>query len=150
MPGSFGLPTLLKLHNENKDRSGQNTRLSNVNNGSLSQNIHIKEKTTGVLQQPVLDIEASRINLSRQQRTSVSQPMLQVTNITIDSIVTSTNSSSALEPAEYSAPLIAAGQHQISIQISDVTVDSGSIGYMQRTTTDGRFDLQTTLQKIRQ
>ena len=129
-------------NNENKDRSGQNTSLSNVN----AQN----EITSDVLQQPNLDIEASRINLNRQQRTSVSQPMLQVPNITIDNIVTSSNSSSVLVPAEYSAPPIAASQQQISIQPSVVPVDSGAIGYMQRTTTDSRFDLQTTLQKMRQ
>ena len=133
MPGSFGQPTLLKLYNENKDRSGQNTSLSNVN----SQN----EITSDVLQQPNLDIEASRINLNRQQRTSVSQSILQVPNITIDSIVMSSNSSSVSVPAEYSAPQIAAGQQQICIQSSKVPFDSGAIGYMQRTTTDSRFDL---------
>ena len=101
VPGSFGLPTLLKLYNENKDRSGQNTSLSNNENKDRSgqstslSNVNAQnEITSDVLQQPNLDIEASRINLNRQQRTSVSQPMLQVPNITIDNIVTSSNSSS--------------------------------------------------------
>ena len=56
-----------------------------TNNGSLSPNTQSKEITPGVLQQLDMDIGASRISLSRQQRTSVSQPMLQVPNITIDS-----------------------------------------------------------------
>ena len=166
VPDSFGVQTLLKLYNENKDRPGLNNSsvTSDTNNirASPSQNNQVSESSQTALLPPNirsdLDVNAASIvNTDSQRRFANSssldsQQILQVPDIrsVTDTNVSFANSNRQPISVDQNVPVLIPNQQQTVIQQPDIHPNLDSSGYTPRAATDNRFDLQSTLQKMRQ